>query len=681
MIGITAKGLLESALGLYFAAAIVSLVFQKQPKAGVAACNMLCMVASVCCGAGALMVLLARAPLAGYSGFQFAVPFVAVSLQMDKLSAFFVLCLAVVVFCVSLYAMGYTRRVISQRSNGVYGFLYGLFIISLLWVLTAENTLFFYIAWEMMSVLSFFMVAWHADKAENKKAATTYIIMTHLAAAFLLAAFLMLYQHTGSFSVFADSSGMSAEVKNIVFLFFIVGFGTKAGILPFHIWLPYAYPAAPGSISALMSAIMSKTAVYGVVRFVFFNLEIGQTWWGALLLIMGLLSAVLGSAYAFVQTDIKRLLAYSSIDNIGIVFMGLGISAMSHTAGNHTGAFIGMVASLFHSFNHALFKGSLFLSAASVETAAKTRDMNRLGGLIKTMPRTGVLLLCGGLSVAALIPFNGFVSEWMTYRAIFTAVTIQSEGLNILYLVAIAGLAMTGALAVAAYVKLFGIVFLGKPRSAQAEEASEVSPAMIVANGLLTAMCLMVGVFPVTIIQIISKIAMDLYPSNPMIPVQTSSWYQPVSFTVSVDKIAPLLAIFALISILTVTILLILPLAKNRPVRRCVTWDCGYPKLTPSMQYSATGFSKPIVIVLRMVFRPLRKKTVTGSHPYHPQGIDYDTAAYSFVETNLYKPFTRAVYSAANRMQSIVQTGSVRRYLGYIFFLLLLLMAYNRMVP
>ena len=666
--------------GLFLLSAVVSLLLRSYKKACIIAATGLCMTAALFCGAGALQVLQNDTTAAEFSFSALSVPFAVVALQMDALSAFFVLCMSVLVFCVSLFSIGYTPRILSQRDAGVFYFLYSSFVLSLLLVLTAANTVFFYIAWEIMSVLSYFLVVWHSNKAENRSAATTYIIMTHLAAAFLLAAFLLLYRFTGSFSVFGDASMLPEGIRNTIFVFLLVGFGTKAGILPLHIWLPYAYPAAPGNVSALMSGIMTKTAVYGILRFVFSYLGIEQTWWGVLLLVLGLSSAVLGSAYAFVQTDIKRLLAYSSIDNIGIVFMGLGIAAISGVSGNHPASVVAMTAALLHAFNHTLFKGSLFLGAASVEVASKTRDMNRLGGLIKTMPHTSVLLLGGALSVAALVPFNGFVSEWMTYQAAFLAIVNGQEGLNTLFLLSVAGLAMTGALAVAAYVKLFGITCLGKPRSQEAADACEVALPMTLGTGLLTVMCLFTGLFPMAMVRIIRAVTDGLSKPLSVSSIEGARWYQPLGFHLSGSKIAPALMFFAMCAVVVVTAAVLLPAAKRRPIRRNVTWDCGYPKLTSAMQYSATGFSKPIVIVLRMVFRPVRKKTVTGEYLYHPEGIDYSTTSDSYIESTFYRPFYRTIRAAAERIRFSVQTGSVRRYLAYILLLLLVLMTYNRLM-
>jgi NADH:ubiquinone oxidoreductase subunit 5 (subunit L)/multisubunit Na+/H+ antiporter MnhA subunit len=399
-----------------------------------------------------------------------------------------------------------------------------------------------------------------------------------------------------------------------------------------------------------------------------------------LLLVLGFLSAVLGSAYAFVQTDIKRLLAYSSIDNIGIVFMGLGIAAISKVNGNTTASAVAFTAALLHIFNHTLFKGSLFLGASSVEAASKTHDMNRLGGLIKTMPRTSVLLLFGALSVAALVPFNGFVSEWMTYQAAFYAIVKGQEGLNTLYLLSVAGLAMAGALAVAAYVKLFGITCLGKPRSQEAADAREVSLPMIIGAGLLTGMCLLTGLFPIAIVRIIRVVTDGLNSPLSVSPIQDAFWYEPLGFHLSGGKISPALMFFAVGAVVVVTAAILMPATKRRPIRRNVTWDCGYPKMTNAMQYSATGFSKPIIIVLRMVFRPVRKKTVTGECLYHPEGIDYSTTSDSYVESTFYRPLSRIILAATERIRFSVQTGSVRRYLAYILLLLLSLMTYNRLM-
>ncbi|MDD3350714.1 MAG: proton-conducting transporter membrane subunit, partial [Eubacteriales bacterium] len=294
---------------------------------------------------------------------QSTIPFLTFELKMDALSAFFVLALSILVLCVSIYSIDYLSHYIGKRPLGLFHFLYALFILSMMFVLTSSNALFFYIAWEVMALVSYFLVIFESEKEENRKAGALYVVMTHLATAFLLGGFMIVYRYTGSFDLFGSAEAVPELVKNIVFLFFVIGFGTKAGMIPLHIWLPYAHPAAPSNVSALMSGIMIKTAVYGLARFVIGFLGIEQTWWGVLILSLGIISAVLGVAYALMEQNIKRLLAFSSVENMGIILIGMGAAMIALSKGNSFVAALALTACLFHTLNHSLFKGGLFLGA------------------------------------------------------------------------------------------------------------------------------------------------------------------------------------------------------------------------------------------------------------------------------------------------------------------------------
>ena len=313
--------------------------------------------------------------------------------------------------------------------------------------------------------------------------------MTHIATAFLLIGFMTIFSYTKSFDISGSSALIPESAKNIIFIAFLIGFGTKAGIIPLHIWLPRAHPAAPSSVSALMSGIMIKTAIYGLIRFCLCFLGVQNTWWGVLILCIGAVSAVLGVLYALMEHDIKRLLAFHSVENIGIILIGLGVCFIAVSQNNALLGGIALSASLLHTLNHTLFKGGLFLGAGSIQYGTHTKNIEELGGLIKKMPVTAFFMLCFSLAISGVVPFNGFISEWLTFQSLFANIVLGQAALNILSIISVAALGMTGALAVACFVKLFGITFLGLPRSEHASHAKEVPKSMNIGMGILAALC------------------------------------------------------------------------------------------------------------------------------------------------------------------------------------------------
>ena len=545
-------------------------------------------------------------------------------------------------------------------------------------VFTSANAVFFYISWEAMSLFSYFLVIFESEQEENKKAGVLYIIMTHIATAFLMAGFMIIYHYTKSFDFFGSSAAIPETEKNLVFILFLIGFGTKAGIIPFHIWLPRAHPAAPSNVSALMSGIMIKTAIYGLLRFVFSYLGVQSTWWGALILVIGILSAVLGVAYAFVETNIKKLLAYSSIENIGIIFIGLGVGFIAFVQNNLTVSSLAITACLFHCFNHTLFKGSMFLSAGSIHYSTHTKNMEELGGLIKKLPVTALLALGGALAVSAIVPFNGFIGEWLTYQSLFASIVPGQPGVNILSIVSVAALAMAGALAVASLVKLFGISFLGKPRSEYAMNAKEVPCLMNIGTGILVTLCLVVGLFPMIVLKLIDGPILSLTGTSLFGLLKGGFLIAYMPLTIAGNSISSFALIIALAAIIVITLLIIRVIGGKYIERKYVTWDCGFETLNSKMEYSATGFSKPIEIVFKILFRTSRETKVKEVVAYHPESIEYKTTAEYIFEKYIYKMFSEKVTMLSQKAKFRVQTGNIRSYLLYIFFAVVILMAYNR---
>lgn len=640
----------------------------------------------ICIASGLLLMVASVMKLLGASGLiqigllRSTLPFLALEMKIDNLSALFLMVLSILVVCVSIYSIGYISHYYGKRKVGLFNFLYITFILSMIFVFTSSNAVFFYIAWEAMSLLSYFLVIFESERMENQRAGTLYIVMTHIATAFLLIGFMIIYSYTKSFDLFGSSDAIPDTAKNIIFILFVLGFGTKAGAIPVHIWLPYAHPAAPSNVSALMSGIMIKTAIYGLIRFVLDFLGVQHVWWGALLIGVGIVSAVLGVAYALMEQDIKRLLAYSSVENIGIILIGLGVSFTALAQGNETVGALALIASTLHAVNHTFFKGGLFLGAGSVHYATGTKDIEKLGGLIKSMPITALLVLCFSLAISAIVPFNGFISEWLTYQSIFAYISPGQPGTNILFILAVAALGLAGALAAACFVKLFGISFLGLPRSEEISHVEEVPVVMNAGMGILAALCLLLGTFPLVIIRLIDGVAGELIGRSVFDQLQGGfviTWY---SMDLTGTAISPFEILIAL-GVLTLFALLAIRVYGGKYIeRKYGTWDCGFEGINSRMQYTATGFSKPIKIVFRILFRPSRKTEAIGGTDYYPDRIEYKVASESIFEKYVYLPAYSRVRTFSRKAKFLVQTGSIHNYLIYIFITILVLMAYNRFV-
>lgn len=403
------------------------------------------------------------------------------TLEADSLSAGFILLIAAVVLGVSIYSIEYVEHTKSEARKNLQAALTNLFILAMLMVILAGNMVGFLIFWEIMSLSSLMLVLHDYTSEENKKAGLFYFIMTSLSTSFLFMGFLSLFKLTGS----AEFGQLDYPTSTLTlpFLCLFTGFGIKAGLVPFHKWLPYAHPAAPSSISALMSGVMLKVAIYGFLRFLL-SVSTPELWWGTLILIAGSLSAVLGVIYALKESDIKRLLAYSSIENIGIIFVGIGLYLIFKLEGLETLALLSLVGACFHAFNHALFKSLLFLCAGSVVHATGTRNIEAFGGLVKRMPHTAALFLIGSVSIAGLPPTSGFVSELMLFQAYFYSSALSDPLLKVLLIITFSVFALTSALAAALFVKLFGITFLALPRTKCTKEATEVPKSMLLGEAV-----------------------------------------------------------------------------------------------------------------------------------------------------------------------------------------------------
>jgi hydrogenase-4 component B len=443
----------------------------------------------------------------------FASPFGSLSFTIDALGAFFLGTISVVAFAVSLYSIGYSDHYEGKYPVGLLGAMFNVFYMSMVMVVSSSNAILFLIMWETMSLSSFFLVTFENRNEGTVHSGMFYLIMTHIGTAAIGLGFLLTYAQSGSFdfsSFPGATSGMSDLLRSSVFLLWLVGFGAKAGIIPLHVWLPLAHPAAPSNVSAMMSAVMVKTAIYMLIRCCFGFLGVQDAWWGIVVLAIGCVSALLGVMYALIESDIKRMLAFSTVENIGIILIALGVAMVFKSYGLDELAALAMIACLMHVLSHALFKSLLFMGAGSVLYATHTRNMERLGGLAKRMPYTSAMFFVGALSASAIPPLSGFISEWLIFQAMLQSFNIPETMVKILIPVALGTLAITGALAAAAFLKTFGITFLARPRSCDAEGAHEVPRSMLWGMGLMATLCVLVGVLSFAILPTLDEVAAPL---------------------------------------------------------------------------------------------------------------------------------------------------------------------------
>lgn len=600
-----------------------------------------------------------------------------ISFSFDALSLFFLVTIFVVTLPSLVYSFGYLKREYSPAKIFVGNFLLILFVFSMMLVVTASNLIFFLVAWEFMSLVSYFLVLFDTENEKSIQAGTIYIVMTHIGTAFLIAAFLLLFKYTGSFdfiSVKNTCYAMPVQIRNLVFIFLLIGFGTKAGIVPLHIWLPYAHPQAPSHISSIMSGVMIKTAIYGIIRFVIFILGVNSSWWGILILILALVSCLVGVIYALMEHDIKRLLAYHSVENIGIILLGVGLSMFFLSLNLQYLAVLSLIAGLYHLINHAIFKGLLFLCAGSVYKATGTRNIEKLGGLIKKMPHTATCFLLGAMAISALPPLNGFVSEWLTLQAFFLGAINVMGGTKLFLGICAAMLALTSGLAAACFVKAFGITFLALPRSRYAQNAKEVSLSMKMGMYFLSSLTVIFGLAAVLIVKLLAKVA----GAATGIDIRNMS-FALNNFTLSpqagkyIYLSTPLLALVLIASgIIAFTAYILFGRQKTSIYK---TWDCGYYKIDSRNEYTATAFSKPFRIAFSFFLLPYRKTRKIKESFYYIKSFAYETHTTKIFKKYIYEPVLALVFNSAKFMRRI-QPGSIHLYLSYILATVLLLIIF-----
>lgn len=606
-------------------------------------------------------------------------------LRLDPLAGFFLVVIGLLSLFVSLYSTGYVRGFLGKRSVTRLVVFYCIFIAGMFMVVLSDDALIFLISWEVMAAASYFLVMYEDERAVNRRAAFLYIVVAHVGAIAILLSFGIMAGLAKGFHGFGGytfdamrSTEFSGGWATAAFLLAFFGFAAKAGVIPLHVWLPEAHPVAPSNVSALMSGVMLKTAIYGIVRVTFDLIGTFPWWWGVLVLVFGLVSSVLGVLYALMQHDLKRLLAYHSVENIGIILIGIGLAIIFASFGLQMLAALALVAGLYHTLNHAVFKGLLFMGAGAVLHATNERDMEEMGGLIHVMPWTAVLFLVGCVSISALPPFNGFVSEWLTFQAFLLTPSLETPLLRLIIPLGAALLALTSALAAACFVKVFGVTFLGHWRGRHSiQQVHEVNWPMRAGMSLAAVTCLALGIFPTFVIR-----WMDVVPGQLLGATLASSaagagwmWLTPVS-----PERASYSGPIVFLVILAVCVIAYLVLhARSTAIHRSHIWDCGFEKLTPRMQYNATSFAMPIRRIFGFFFniREQVKVPPTASGRFFPSRPSYSLRVRDRFWGWIYSPAIAISFWLSRRVGRL-QQGRIHIYLIYSFATIIVLLVFMR---
>jgi hydrogenase-4 component B len=593
-------------------------------------------------------------------------PDLPMHVRLDPLSCVFLALLGGASVGVSLFASGYFRKG-EGTAPGLMGLQYHLFLASMGFVLLADDAYAFMVAWETMALTSYFLVTTQHGIPEIRSAGFLYLLMAHLGAIAILLSFGILQGGTWLFSFDAmRASTLTTPWATAAFVLALVGFGAKAGLVPLHVWLPEAHPAAPSPVSALMSGIMLKTAIYGVLRVTFDLIGDPLWWWGLIPLGLGLATAVFGVVFAAVQTDMKRLLAYSSVENMGVLFTGIGLAIVFHGVGMNELAALALVAVLYHSLNHAFMKSLLFLGTGAVLHATGERNLGRLGGLIHRMPWVGWLTLVGVLAIAGLPPLNGFVSEWLLLQAFLFSHEVPKPFVNMLLPLGAAVVALAAALAGYVMVKFFGIVFLGQPREPSLAQAHDAGGFEKAGLAWLAAGCVLLGLLPNQVIAALGTATTQLIDVAPASAGQ--SWWLLTPLPERAVSYAPLVLLAVIAGVIAATFLTV-RLVYRRPVRRAPPWDCGFARLDPRMQDTAEGFGQPIRHIFGTFFEMEREL---------PSPLDaaprYRVVVGDRFWKALYAPIAALVQRAANSV-AWLQQGRISVYLTYSFITLVVLLA------
>ena len=625
--------------------------------------------AAVCAALAGVALLGLLAPGAGLESVEIPVglPLGRTVLGLDPLSAAFAVIVNLAAAIVSGYAIGYGAH--AREPLRVVPF-YPAFIAGMNLVLLAQDAFSFLVGWELMSLASWALVLSEHRAAENRHAALVYLIMASGGALTLLLAFGLLAGPHGGYSFEAIRRVSSAGVGPIVLLLALLGAGSKAGLVPLHAWLPLAHPAAPSHVSALMSAVMTKVAVYGFVRLVFDLAGPPAWWWSVPVLLIAAVTALLGVLYALMEHDLKRLLAYHTVENIGIIFIGLGLALAFEASGLRAAAALAFAAAIFHVFNHSLFKSLLFMGSGAVLNATGERDMEHLGGLIKAMPVTAVAFLAGCIAISALPPFNGFVSEWLTFQAILLSPQLPQWVARLLVPAVGATLACSAALAAACFVKAFGMSFLGRPRTKAASAAAETDRFSQIAMLLLALLCLLAGILPGFVLDSLGAVT-QLAVGERLAPQSAQAWMRIVPVDIHRSAYSGLF-VFVMILLAAAATAFVVRRVASHALRRSPAWDCGFPDASPATQYTAGSFAQPIRRVFgSVVFRA--REAVAMPKPGDTAVARLQVELHDTVWDALYAPIIRLVAATAERLNRM-QFLTIRNYLTLVFAALVALL-------
>ena len=580
-------------------------------------------------------------------------------LVIDPLSAVFIFITSLLAIPVSVFSIGYLQAEYIKKDIGILCSLYHLFLLSMLLLVSCGNGFLFLILWECMTLLSFAFVISDTNSEESKYAGFIYLLMTHIGTAFLLFMFLILTKYSGSFSFVSYSNlgnVLPLEIKLILFICLLIGFGTKAGLIPLHIWLPEAHPAAPSHISALMSGVMIKTAIYGILRCVFNFLSPFPYWWGLILAVVATLTAILGIIYASNESDIKRLLAFSSIENMGIILLPIGIGMVFFSFNQKELAMLAIIAGLLHAVNHSVFKGLLFLSAGAIISVVHTRNLEKMGGLIKSIPQVAFFFLVGSLAISAFPPLNGFISEWFIFQSLLLSFNLDSCPVKVIAPLCAALLGFTGAICATTFIKVFSGAFLAMPRSHQASHTHEVSLTMKLGMGILTALCFALGIMPYYVIKLLKNSVAYMFKSSNELELSHLNKY---IFSLGIGivpfaEMSPIFIFIFFIFLFGLVYFLVSFSGSRMPVRKEETWSCG---VTPhhDFEYTPKSYTQPLQVVFSQIHTPE-----------------------SFYYKYFYLPVVNGFMKLSHGVKPL-QSGILQIYLAYIFITLILCLIWIRL--
>lgn len=645
------------AIGVILVAGILPLVISRQFSLMKSSCVL---IMGIGCIIGLIDVLsFLRTPAEAATASWPWLHIFTLSFKLDTVSAFFLVPIFLISPLAMLYSFHYLEKPEQSTRTALNYFCYALLVASMALVAIANNIVTFALAWEIMSLSSFFLVVYEYQAKKTRKAGYLYFIFAQGGAMFLFAAFGVIYSQTGNFS-FDQVASLPDNIKLIVFILAFIGFGSKAGIFPLHIWLPHAHPAAPSHISAIMSGVMIKMGIYGIIR-IYSLLNSSDMTFAVIVITAGMVTGILGVVYALGKQDMKKMLAYSSVENIGIILMGLGIGMVGVASESKSMAFFGFAGAFLHVFNHSIFKSLLFMGAGAVLHKAKTKSINQLGGLMKRMPTTGKTFLAGSIAISGLPPFNGFVGEFLIYFGAFQGMKLHGLPF-ILAILTIISLAVIGGLATACFTKVVGLGFLGEPRTEKAANASEAGFTMQLVMVLLASACLLIGVYPEPFVRLAFNGLRDL---------QMVGTADPTLFLTLVRNIALTVGLFVAV-IIGVTLLRRI-LYVRKQVDSGPTWGCGFTQPTVRMQYTGTSYAMSMVDFYRP-FVPA-KTFYTGIKKIFPGLTTYETKVEDIAENNIHQKLIKPLFKLLQKLRWI-QHGKIQLYIAYIILAIIVLLLF-----